>query len=525
MKKASLISGLTLLAVSGVMHSCGSTNSEGKSHQEGKKPNIILLFTDDQGYADVSRNGGKIKTPNIDNMAAEGMLFTDFYVPSPSCAPSRSALMTGSYPARSYVSPNMPDNAVPNLVKMKDIPKDEVSAVDWSFMQEVMKKYPEAKLARHLWGLRDSDVTMSEMLKNAGYTTMMYGKWHLGEAPKHHPTEHGFDGYFGVPQSVSVRAPSDNNPWMIANEVFFPMQPFFVNDSITEYQADSSLLTKRYTEHAIDYIKTHKDTSFFIHMAYAMPHVPIGASRDFLGKSGQGLYGDVITEIDWSVGEILKTLKELGLEDNTLVVFTSDNGPWLAYGDYAGSAAPLREGKGTSFEGGVREPGIMWWPGKIKAGRVCTEPAMTIDLYPTFAEIAGGKLPDYPIDGKSILSLMTDPNAKSPQEAYYFFDVGNIPKYEGLIAIRKGDWKLFFPYNYKTAENIPLGKGGEMVSLPEATIPLSLFNLHDDLGERNNVAAEHPKIVKELKRMALDFEKDILANQRDVDYILKDQIH
>ncbi len=514
---------LTMAGFTLLLSAC--QDNKGKTEaQQTQPPNIIILFTDDQGYADLNSFGGEIPTPSLDLMAREGMKFTDFYVPSPSCAPSRSALITGCYPARNYVSPDKPGDAIDNIVSMKAIDMDELAPIDQKFVKDILKKQPHAKLARHSWGLPDSEVTIPEMLKTVGYSTVMYGKWHLGEYHRQLPTNHGFDEYYGVPQSVSVRAPHDHTPWMVSNQVFFPNQPFYMNDSIVSYQSDSSLLTKEYTEKAIKYIKDHKSAPFFMYLAYAMPHVPIGASERFSGKSTVGLYGDVITEIDWSVGEILKALKKEGISENSLVIFTSDNGPWLAYGNHAGSAKPLREGKGTQFEGGVRVPAIMWWPGEIPAGTCNKNPAMTIDFLPTFAEIAGADLPDHPIDGKSILPMFRYPESKSPQEAYYFFSVGNIPNYEGLVALRMDDWKLFFPHTYKTAENKPMGKDGVPVNLDTDSIGWALFNLREDIGERNNVAGKHPELLEELKKQGLEFKEKIEASQRGVVWITKTEL-
>ncbi len=315
-----------LACVSLLLFSCQDKTDKQK---DKTTPNIIILFTDDQGYADVGCFGAKgFKTPNIDKMAEEGMIFTDFYVPAASCAPSRMALLTGCYPARNYVSPDKPDNAIENLTPMKNLAMDKLSAKDREFVKNILKEQPDAKLARHTWGPPESEVTIAEMLKKEAYRTMMYGKWHLGEAPKHHPTEHGFDNYYGVAQSISV-SPFDRHPYNVKNHIWFPNQPFFEDDSIVAYNVDSSKLTKQYTNHAIDYIKANKDTNFFIYLAYAMPHVPLGVTDEFRGISEKGLYGDVIMELDWSVGKILQTLKEEGLDANTLVIFTSDNGPWL----------------------------------------------------------------------------------------------------------------------------------------------------------------------------------------------------
>lgn len=525
MKKEEYRSFRTILMVtlitSLLLSACVSENKPltQESSEEKDKPNIILLFVDDMGYADLSSFGGKTATPQIDKMADEGMKFTDFYVPASSCSPSRNALLTGCYPARNYVSPNMPNNAIQNLTYMKDIQEDEVAPIDWDFIQETLKTKPEARLARHTWGIPSPELTMAEMLKEVGYKTVMYGKWHLGEYEQHHPTKHGFDEYFGATQSASVRAPHDNGLWMVENDVFFPNQPFYENDSIIAYQEDYALFTKRYTSKAIDYIKTNKDAPFFMYMSYTTPHIPLGVSEEFKDKSGQGLYADVVQEIDWSVGEILHELKSQGLDKNTLVVFTSDNGPWLAYGEHAGSAAPLREGKNTHFEGGVRVPTIFWWPETIPA-TISNTPAMTIDLLPTVAELTESQLPKHKIDGKSIWKLLQDGSYSSSNDTYYFFDVNNLPFYRGILGVRRGKWKYIFPHKYKTAEKTKLGVGGQMVYLPSDSIPTSLFDLSVDKEEHHNVINEYPEIAEELKSLGLSYEKEILENQRDVEYIV-----
>lgn len=495
------------------------TSNTGDIKASTNRPNIIVLFTDDQGYADVGAFGSEIPTPSLDKMVSEGMKLTDFYVPVPSCAPSRNALLTGCYPSRNYVSVDKPENALENVTLMNELDLEKLHPVDQKFVKETRMKNPEAFLARHTWGLPSNEATIPEMLGEVGYSTVMYGKWHLGEHEKHHPTRHGFDYYWGVPQSISVRAPRDNNPWMIENHFYFPNQPMYVNDSIIGWQVDPSLLTKQYTEKAVKYIEDHQNTPFFLYLAYAMPHVPIGASPAFTGKSGMGLYADVIMEIDWSVEKILKALKDNGMDRNTFVFFSSDNGPWLAYDEHAGNAKPLREGKGTLFEGGVRVPAIAWWPGTIPAGSINKNPAMTIDMLPTFAEMAGASLPQNEIDGKSILNMLSDPNTKSPQKAYYFFNMGNFPQYGKLVAIRKDDWKLMLPYTFSSADGRNLGKGGEMVMLGKDSIGLSLFNLRDDVSEQINVTKKYPDKVDELKQLGLSFQKKIESNQRGVDWI------
>ncbi|MFL5241975.1 MAG: sulfatase-like hydrolase/transferase [Gemmataceae bacterium] len=316
-----------------------------------------------------------------------------------------------------------------------------------------------------------------------------YGKWHQGYLPKFLPTRHGFDDYYGLPYSNDM-APGHPS-------ASFPDLPLIEGEKVIEKNPDQSKLTVSYTERAVGFIAKNKDRPFFLYLAHSMPHVPLQLSDRFKGKSKHGLYGDVIMELDWSVGEVLAALKKHGLEERTLVVFTSDNGPWLSYGNHAGSAGPLREGKMTSWEGGVREPCIMRWKGRIPAGTVCREPAMTIDLLPTVAKLAGAELPRHKIDGRDIWPLMAgEPGAKSPHEAYYFYVA------KELQAVRSGRWKLHFPHSYITLADKPAGKDGKPAAYRNEKTPLALYDLQKDVGETKNVAADHPDIVKRLQTLA-----------------------
>ena len=340
-------------------------------------PNIVCIFTDDQGYGDVGCYGRKgFLTPNLDRMAAEGVRFTDFYVAQAVCSASRTALLTGCYPNRLGI----------------------LGALG-----------PKSKN-----GISDQEMTIAQVLKQRGYATAIFGKWHLGFQPQFLPTRHGFDEYFGLPYSNDMIPRPANRD--------YPPLPLIEGDKTIATAPDINELSTWYTEHAVSFIEKNKARPFFLYVPHTMPHVPLGVSSKFRGKSAKGLYGDVMMELDWSVGEILAAIKKQGLDDNTLVFFSCDNGPWLSYGNHGGSAQGLREGKGTSFEGGVREPFIARWPGKIPAGRVCREPAMTIDILPTVAKIAGAPLPPLPIDGLDIGSLLWGPpTARSPHEAYYFY--------------------------------------------------------------------------------------------------------
>ncbi len=315
-----------------------------------RPPNVVLIFTDDQGYADLGCFGAKdFQTPNLDRMASEGVRFTDFYVAQAVCSASRTALLTGCYPNRVGI----------------------LGALG-----------PASRI-----GINEDEMTIAEALKPKGYATAIYGKWHLGHHPKFLPTRHGFDEYSGLPYSNDMwpKHPTNHS---------FPDLPYIEGEETVELNPDQTTLTTRYTERALRFIDQNQDRPFFLYVAHNMPHVPLHVSQKYEGKSKQGLYGDVIEEIDWSVGQILAALKSHGLDERTLVIFISDNGPWLSYGPHAGSAGPLREGKGTTFEGGVRVPCLMRWPGKIPAGTVCHEPAMTIDILPTLARLVGVELPE-----------------------------------------------------------------------------------------------------------------------------------
>ncbi len=417
-------------------------------------PNIVLIFTDDQGYQDVGCFGSpKIKTPNLDRMAREGMRFTDFYVAQPVCGASRAALLTGCYP---------------NRIGLLGAPNHR---------------------ARH--GVADGEMTLAEVCKQKGYATAMYGKWHLGHLPRFLPVRHGFDEYFGLPYS------NDMWPFHPTAGRNYPPLPLIEGDKVIRTNPDQTQLVTWYTERAVRFIEKNAARPFFVYVAHNMPHVPLFVSDKHKGTSRRGLYGDVIEEIDWGVGRILATLKKHGLENDTLVIFTSDNGPWLSYGDHGGCALPLREGKGTTWDGGVREPTIMRWPGTIPAGKTCDEPCMTIDILPTVAGILGAKLPDHRIDGEDILPLMTArAGAKSPHEALYFYWGRH------LQAVRSGRWKLHFPHAYRTMAGRPGGTGGKPARYSQGRTELALYDLRADVGETTNVADKHADVVARLKALA-----------------------
>ncbi|MHC4601959.1 MAG: sulfatase family protein [Planctomycetota bacterium] len=408
------------------------------------KPNFIIIFCDDAGYADVGCFGAKgFETPNLDRMAAEGVRFTDFYVAAASCTPSRAALMTGCYPQRV---------SLPHVLG------------------------PKAKI-----GVNSEEQTIAELLKSRGYATACYGKWHLGHHPEFLPKRHGFDDYFGLPYSNDMWPHHPERPGG------YPDLPLVEGERVIEYNPDQTKLTTWYTERAVKFIEANSDRPFFLYVPHSMPHVPLYVSDKFKGKSKQGLYGDVIMEIDWSVGQILSTLKRLGIDEQTLVIFSSDNGPWLSYGDRAGSARPLREGKGTTFDGGQREPCIMRWPGRIPAATVCEEPSSAMDVLPTLTKLAGAELPALRIDGKDIWPLMSGQSgARSPHEALFYY------RGWALEAVRSGKWKLHLPHRYRSLGGRAGGTGGKPVKYEQAKIGLALFDLgllgladkmREDLGD------------------------------------------
>jgi len=396
-----------------------------------QRPNVVLIFCDDLGYADIGPYGSENPTPNLTRMAREGMRLTDFYVAQPVCSASRAALMTGRYPNRVGIFGALNPTATN--------------------------------------GINSSELTMGEMFKARGYATAIFGKWHLGSLPQFLPTRHGFDEYYGLPYS--------NDMWPKHPTSKFPPLPLIEGERVLELNPDQSKLTGEYTRRAVGFIRENRSRPFFLYLAHSMPHVPVFVSPEFSGRTGRGLYADVIAELDWSVGEVFNALKRYDLDKDTLVIFTSDNGPWLSYGNHAGSAGQLREGKATVFEGGVRVPMLARWPGKIPAGKVCREPAMTIDLMPTFAQLVGGEMPrDRKIDGKDIWPLLTaQSGAKSPHEAFFFYWNRH------LQAVRGGQWKLHVAHNYPVPE--PPGDEGKPGKMVTKTIEEELYDLSEDPAE------------------------------------------
>ncbi len=428
--------------------------------QSSVLPNIVLIYIDDMGYADIGSFGAEsYQTPHLDKMASEGMKFSDFYVSQAVCSASRASLLTGCYSNRVSI----------------------LGALN-----------PHA---RH--GLNDAEVTIAELLKQKDYATAIFGKWHLGHREKFLPASHGFDEYFGLPYS------NDMWPDHPAKRLY-PELPLIEGTETIQTLKEQSMLTTWFTERSVKFIEKNKERPFFLYLAHSMVHVPLFVSDKFKGKSGQGLYGDVVMEIDWSVGEVMETLQRLGIDDNTLVIFTSDNGPWLSYGTHGGSALPLREGKGTAWEGGQRVPTLMRWPGKIPAQTTCSTPAMTIDILPTIAEITGTTLPDHPIDGKSILPLLRgDENAQSPQEAYYFY-YG-----QRLNALRSGKWKLHLPHSYTTLSGREGGRDGKPVPYDIARTDTVLYDLENDISETTDVKDVHPEVARRLAKLAAEMQQKL----------------
>lgn len=419
------------------------------------RPNIVIVYIDDLGYGDVGCFGAtRWKTPNIDRLAKEGIKLTSFYVAEPVCSASRTGLLTGCYPTRLGIH--------------------------------------GALSARSNHGIAASETTLAEICKQKGYSTAIFGKWHLGHHPPFLPTKHGFDEYFGLPYSNDMWP---HHPEARAGQ--HPPLPLFNNDRIVNADvgaADQAQLTRLYTERAVRFIDRHKARPFFLYVPHTMVHVPLFAGEKFRGKSEAGTYGDVVEEIDWSVGEIRKALERNGIDGNTLIMFASDNGPWLSYGNHGGSAGPLREGKGTVFEGGIRVPFVARWPGHIPAGAVCKEPAMTIDLLPTIAKRIGAELPTHAIDGLDIWPLLAGVDgAQSPHDAFCFYYQQN-----ELQALRSGKWKLHMPHTSRTMQGQPPGKDGKPGKYKAIKVGLELYDLDADLGETNNVADQHPDVVAKL---------------------------
>lgn len=445
---------------------CFSNAAQAQLLKEKNRPNFIVIFTDDQGYGDLGCFGGEhVRTPNLDRMAAEGMKLTSFYVAAPVCSPSRAALMTGCYPKRI----NMATGSVSGVL-----------------------------LAADSKGLHPNEITIAEVLKTKGYATGIIGKWHLGDQPSFLPTKQGFDEFYGLPYSHDIHPFHPNN-----DKFNFPDLPFLENETVVELNPDANYLTQRITDKAVDFIDRHKDEPFFLYIPHPLPHKPLYASSEFMKevpddiktilakengnvnyKVRDKIYPQAINEIDASVGKILASLKAHGLDKNTLVIFTSDNGPSKSG---LGSTGPFRGRKGETYEGGMREPAVVWWPGNIPAGTVSDQILTTMDFLPTFAKLANAEIPnDRIIDGKDIWSVLSGKQEENHpiREQFYYYRANQ------LEAVRSGNWK----YRKQGEKKI-------------------LYNLKTDMGEIVNVASKYPEIVKKLEQYFNDFEKELGAGE------------
>ena len=419
------------------------------------QPNVIIIYADDLGWGDLGCYGAPaVRTPHLDRMAAEGMRFTDFYSAAEVCTPSRAALLTARYPIRSGMC-----HAQFRVLR-----------------------------ANARGGLPREETTLAELLRGSGYATGMIGKWHLGHRPEHLPTQHGFDEYFGLPFSndmmPSPDAPKGRDKFFTERNEYWKT-PLIRGTATVEDHPDQRQLTRRYTEEAQQFIRARKDRPFLLYLAHTFPHVPLFASEPFRGKSPAGLYGDVVEELDWSVGQILATVRTEGVERRTFVFFSSDNGPWKVFRSHGGSAGPLHEGKGSTWEGGMRVPGIAWWPSRIAAGSIQREPASTMDLLPTCAKLAGIPLPDVPIDGRDLAPLLFGSGTR-PAEVFLYY------RGPELYAARLGPWKAHF---------ITRSSYGPDAPVPHD--PPLLFHLGEDPGEQWNLAAGKPEVLRQI-RTAVD---------------------
>ncbi len=427
-----------------------------------KPTNFVIIYLDDVGYGDIALTGAiGFSTPNIDKMASGGVFFSHYYSPQAVCSASRAGLLTGCYPNRVGFH-----GALDHTAKT---------------------------------GINASEETIADVLKKKGYATAAYGKWHLGHYKQFLPVHHGFDEYFGIPYSNDMWP---NHP---TTGKYYPPLPMIEGDEVVETNPDQSKFTAEFTERAISFIKKNRKNPFFVYLAHPMAHVPLFVSDKFKGKSKQGLYGDVMEEIDWSVGQIMKTLKELDLEENTLFIFTSDNGPWINYGNHAGSTGGLREGKGTTYEGGQRVPCLMYWKGVISPGTVNNNLISGIDILPTIAEIAGAPLPQKKIDGVSILSLLKGETNESPRKSFYYYYRNN-----NLEAVQDGQWKLVFPHKGSTYVGFEPGKDGLPGKVNENfEVEGGLYDLRRDPGERYDVIQFYPEIVRKLEKLADEARDDL----------------
>ena len=422
-----------------------------------KKPNVVIIFLDDSGWADFEPFGEEVlQSPHVSQLAAEGTAYHNFYVPQAVCSASRSALLSGCYPGRTKVFGAHGPNA---------------------------------------WGLDTTFATMGEVFSAAGYATAAFGKWHCGDHPETRSFARGFDETCGLMYSNDMWRYHPENPEYWGQ---WPLQYWENGTVLIEdvEKADQKNLTRWYTEHAVDFIKRNRDRPFLLYVPHSMPHVPLFCSEEFEGKSGKGLYGDVMLEIDWSVGQINQALKESGLESNTILILTSDNGPWVSYGNHAGFT-PFREAKGTSFDGGIRSACLMKLPGKIPAGAVSEKSFVSIDLLPSLCHLAGIPLPENEIDGKNVWELITGEAGAENPHSYYAFSNGR--NFEGILS-GDGKWKLHLPHNYRSLEIA--GMDGEAGKYKQLHTDTALFHMENDPYETTNVLADHPEVASELIRLA-----------------------
>jgi arylsulfatase A-like enzyme len=469
MKKLSLAFVFIYIAILGIETCCSAQSAK----RLPALPNIVLILIYDMGYGDIVAQGGiDYSTPNIDKLAAAGMRFTNFYSAQPICTASRAGLLTGCYPNRIGLYGALGPQSTT--------------------------------------GISDEEVSIPQMLKKKGYATGMIGKWHLGVTEKFLPLEHGFDEYFGLPYSNDMwPVDYDGKPITDPKNGRSKYPPLPLMEGNHEFQtiatlADQGTLTTQYTEHALAFIKEHKKQPFFLYLAHTMVHVPIAVSEKFRGKSKQGRFGDVMMEIDWSVGEVIQAIHENGLDKNTLIIFTSDNGPWLTFGNHAGSAGGLRGGKMTTFEGGQRKPSIMCWPGVVPAGQVCNKLASGIDILPTLAAITGDPLPPAKIDGVNIFPLLRGDTSSNPRDHFYYYYNKN-----SLQAIRQGSWKLVLPHKNESNENEIPGMNGWPGNIHIDSTGLALYDLRRDPCERYNVSEQNHDVVSRLLQIAEQAREDL----------------
>lgn len=457
-------------ALNGILCVGCASNQNGlpEKRDQDTRPNFIVIFNDDMGYGDIGAFGNpSIRTPNLDNMSSQGQRWTNFYAASPVSTPSRAALLTGRLPIRSGMS---------------------------SEKRRVL--FPDSN-----GGLPPSEITIAKLLHENGYRTAAVGKWHLGHKSPFLPTDHGFESFYGLPYSNDMDKIDPTDTYTLTEQENYKAYnvPLMRNDKIIERPVDQRTITKRYTEETVKLIKEFKDEPFFIYLAHSMPHIPLFRSEEFKGRSAGGIYGDVIEEIDWSVGKVLETVKNEGLADNTLVIFTSDNGPWLTFKTHGGSAGLLRGGKGGTFEGGMREPTVFWWPGKISPG-VVMEMATTMDILPTFCSLANVKIPtDRIYDGYDITPVIfgTGPNPRNT--VLYYRDTD-------IFAIRKGSYKVHFMTQSE------YGPDQRVIHEP----PL-LYNIMIDPSEKHDIAKENPEIIQEMKKLLEDHKSTLIPVENQLE--------